>query len=69
MPDNAEKIGNPVAEGEKNMAAGKNLPVKKIIDLTELIEKGGAEAPSASQGARLGFIADDDDIEALLADT
>ena len=52
----SEKIGNPVAEGKKNMAAGKNLPVKKSIDLTELIEKVEPKRPPHPQRCRLRFI-------------
>lgn len=50
------------------MAAGKKSSSEEIIDLTELIEKGGAEAPSASRKVQAQVHHDDDDIEALLAD-
>ncbi len=50
------------------MAAGKKSSSEEIIDLTELIEKGGAEAPYASRKVQAQVHHDDDDIEALLAD-
>lgn len=50
------------------MAAGKKSSSEEIIDLTELIEKGGAEAPSAARKVQAQVHHDDDDIEALLAD-